>query len=131
MRWKILGGLAAVAILAYLPTLHQPLLEDDYHQISLANRLGPISGWSELAHDPAFRLRATMQPYLAALYANFDMNAAAYYASASRLHVLNTWLVYALGTWKRIGYSDQRLGRAGFRRQRRASGSRHVDRSFE
>ena len=52
----------------------------------------------------AFRLRATSQVLIAFLYSFFDMNAAPYYAAGIVLHVLNTWLVFALGAWRRIGY---------------------------
>ena len=103
LRWAIL--LATIAILAYLPLLHQPLLEDDYPNIVWANRFGPPSGWTELAHAPAFRLRATFQILASGIYSAFDMNAIAYYSSSIALHVLNVWLVYALGGWKRIGYT--------------------------
>ncbi len=104
-RWAILAGLAIVAMVAYLPTLHQPLLEDDYPNIALANRFGPVSGWTDLLQAPAFRLRATSQLLASAVYSTFDMTAAAYYSASIALHVLNTWLIFALGSWRRIGYA--------------------------
>ena len=104
-RWAILAGLAIVAMVAYLPTLHQPLLEDDYPNIAFANRFGPVSGWTDLLHAPAFRLRATFQLLTSALYSTFDMTAAPYYLASIALHVLNTWLIFAMGAWRRIGYA--------------------------
>jgi hypothetical protein len=102
-RSVILAILAAAAILAYLPTLTQPLLEDDYPNITLAAHLGPVSAWKDL-FNTGFRLRATSQVLTNAIYSAFDMHAAAYYAAGIVLHVINTWLVYALGAWRRIGY---------------------------
>ena len=53
-RRAILLALAAAAILAYLPALTQPFIEDDFHNIALAARFGPIRGWADLAVAPRF-----------------------------------------------------------------------------
>jgi hypothetical protein len=95
--------LALLAIVAYLPTPWQPLLEDDYPHITLAQHLGDPANWRELAVHP-FRFRATAEWFLWAAYALFGLHAAGYYAVTILLHVLATWLVYAMGAWPVLGY---------------------------
>jgi hypothetical protein len=100
---RVLLILALLAIVAYLPTLWQPLLEDDYPHITLAQHLGDPANWRELAVHP-FRFRATAEWFLWAGYALFGLHAAGYYAVTILLHVLATWLVYAMGAWPLLGY---------------------------
>jgi hypothetical protein len=99
VRNRILIALALLAIVAYLPTLRQPLLEDDYPNIAEAHALG-----LHIITDPIFGIRSTSFLLMDGLYRLFGMTAAAYYAVLIALHVLNTWLVYALGYWRAIGY---------------------------
>jgi len=100
--WKLFAILAAAAILAYLPALTQPFLEDDYPNLALAIHF--LGAWRDVLNNPAFRLRATSQMWMSALYSGFGVNAMPYYAAGIFLHVANTWLVFALGAWRRIGY---------------------------
>jgi hypothetical protein len=102
-RWLILAILAALAIVPYLPTLTQPFIEDDYPNIQLANTFA-AQGWAEMLANPIFRLRATTHLLFHVLYRIFDMDARAFYAAMILLHVLNTGLVFALGSWRVIGY---------------------------
>lgn len=95
----ILLVLALLAVIAYLPTLRQPLLEDDYPNIAEAHALG-----IHILSDPIFGIRSTSFLLMDAIYRLFGMTAAAYYIPLIVLHVLNTWLVYALGYWRPIGY---------------------------
>lgn len=96
--------LALLAILAYLPTPTQPLLEDDFLNIGQAQLYGPLSGWPQMAADAVFRLRATSYWFMYALNAVFGMYAPPYYIANILLHILNTWLVFALGCWRPLGY---------------------------
>jgi hypothetical protein len=96
--------LALLAILAYLPALRQPLLEDDYPNIILAQHYGPLAGWPQMLGDPVFRLRSTSWVLLYLLNRWVGMNTVVYYSSVILLHVLNTWLVYGLGSWPVLGY---------------------------
>jgi len=105
--------LAALVLIAYAPALTQPLLEDDYSNIVQARVYGPVSGWPEMFHDPVFRLRTTSWLLLNGLYQLAGMHASAYYAVVILLHVLNTWLVYAMGAWRALGY-DVTAWAAGF-----------------
>lgn len=96
-----LAILALLAVVAYLPALAQPLLEDDYPHLARARILGAPGEWRHLANT-VFRLRATSEWLFWAAYHTFGLHAAGYYAVTILVHVLNTWLVYALGVsaWK-------------------------------
>ena len=98
-RWWMLAILAGLALLAYLPLFDQPLLEDDYPLIRTARD----SGFA-IVTNPIFAVRSTGLLMMDGVHAVFGMSAAAYYAAMILLHVLNTWLVYALGRWAAIGY---------------------------
>src|SRR5579864_5201931 len=91
--------LALLAILAYLPTLRQPLLEDDYPNIAEAHALG-----MHIVTDPIFGIRSTSFLLMDAIYRLCGINPAAYYSVLIAIHILNTWLVYALGYWRPVGY---------------------------
>ena len=97
--------LTALAVLTYLPLLHQPLLEDDYPNIAQALLYGPVSGWQRMFHDPLFRPRTTTWLTLYLINRMFGMQAAAYYTTMILLHALNTCLIYSLGVWRMLGYS--------------------------
>jgi hypothetical protein len=96
---KILLVLALLAILAYLPTLRQPLLEDDYPNIAEAHALGV-----HIVTDPIFGVRSTCFLLMDTIYRLFGITPAAYYVALILLHILNTWLIYALGCWRILGY---------------------------
>jgi len=104
--------LALLAIVAYLPTLWQPLLEDDYPHLTLAQHYGAPSAWRDLAAHP-FRFRATAEWFLYAGYHLFGMHAGGYYALTILLHVAATWLIYAMGIWPLVGF-DLSAWAAGF-----------------
>ncbi len=111
---KTLVLLAALALLAYLPSLSLPLLSDDHTQIWLAHRYGPPSRWAELAADPLYRCRATsiLLTYLTERL--LGVSAVVLHASSLLLHVLNTWLVFALGAWRAIGWRVSAVAAAFF-----------------
>lgn len=103
-RWKLLLFLAALAFAAYLPGLYLPLVSDDHTQIWLAHRYGPPSRWAELAADPLYRCRATSIWLTYVTERLFGTSALILHASSLLLHVLNTFLVFALGAWRLIGW---------------------------
>src|SRR5271157_84635 len=109
-RWLFI--LALLCIVAYLPTLWQPFLEDDYPHIALAQHYGAPANWRDLAAHP-FRFRATAEWFFYAAYNTFGLHASGYYAFAILLHILNTWLVYAAGIWPAMGF-ELSLWAAGF-----------------
>jgi hypothetical protein len=102
-RALLLAIFACLAVLAYLPTLRQPLLEDDYPNLAIAQTYGAPAAWRQLGGS-VYRLRATSEWLMRFAYAWFGMNPAPYYAVSILLHVLNTWLVFALGAWPPVGY---------------------------
>ena len=99
-----LGTLAGFVLVAYAPALTQPLLEDDYPNIEIAQHYGGISGWRQMIADPVFRVRSTTQVFMYSINRLFGMHAPAYYAGTILLQVLNTWLLYAMGAWAVLGY---------------------------
>src|SRR5262245_409187 len=99
--------IAVLAIVAYLPTLTQPFISDDYPVIKRSISYS-ISGWDTLAKDPVERPRATTFIFSYAIYHLFGMRPAAFYSANILLHVLNCWLLFAAGRWRAVGY------RAGF-----------------
>src|SRR5262245_22528679 len=96
--------IAVLAIVAYLPTLTQPFISDDYPGIKRSLSYGPISGWGALAKDSVERPRATTFIFSYAIYHLFGMRPAAFYSANILLHVLNCWLLFAAGRWRSVGY---------------------------
>src|SRR4030095_13325897 len=95
--------IAVLAIVAYLPTLTQPFISDDYPGIKRSLSYS-ISGWEALAKDPVERPRGTPFIFSYAIYHLFVMRPEAFYAANILLHVLNCWLLFAAGRWRALGY---------------------------
>src|SRR5215470_3867904 len=96
--------LGVLAVGAYLPTLTQPFISDDYPNIGLALTYGPTSGWGAMANDSVQRPRATTFILSYAIWRLFGPRPAAFYSANILLHVLNCWLLFAAGRWRAIGY---------------------------
>ena len=109
----ILLGLAVLAILAYLPVFHQPLIQDDYPNIEQSREFGPVSGWPSLLSNGVFRYRATWYVVTHWVDRWFE-SPAAFYAVSLVLHILCVWLVYALGAWRLIGWRISPVAAAFF-----------------
>ena len=102
LRWQM-ALLAALVILAYLPTIGIPLIADDYPNVSQALNYGVPSGLSTMLHDAQFRLRSTSYWVWYGIWRVAGINAAACHAVSIGLHVINTWLVLALAlAWTRM-----------------------------
>ena len=110
---KILSVLALLAVLAYLPSQKLPLISDDYGQIGLSREYGPVSGWGALAGDALYRCRATSLILTHLTELLFGLSPAAFHASSLGLHILNVWLILALGSWPVIGWRNAAVA-AGF-----------------
>ena len=95
--------LAGLAVLPYVVVLGQPFIADDYVQIALGRQYGPVSGWTALASDILYRARATSLVLTYWTERFFGFSPLPFYATAILLHVLNTWLVFALGLRLGIG----------------------------
>ncbi len=90
--------------MAYLPAQFLPFISDDYIQIALAREYGPVSGWAALAADPLYRSRATSLVLTWWTERVFGADPLVFNLSSLLLHILNSWLVLALGFWRVIGW---------------------------
>jgi hypothetical protein len=106
--------LAVLAIVAYLPTLTQPFISDDYPGIASSLYYGPISGWKDMANDPVERPRATTFVLSYLVYHFFGMRPSAFYSANILLHIISCWLVFAAGRWGALGYRASFWGAAFF-----------------
>lgn len=97
--WPLLVVLAA--LLAYLPTFAQPLLEDDFPNIRQAVVYG--EDWFRLARDAVFRLRLTSWVQMERVHAWAGMTPWPYYASSLLVHVVNCLLIFGLGRLRFLG----------------------------
>jgi hypothetical protein len=102
-RWLTLPLLAALAAVAYAPMFSIPLLEDDYPNLWQALNYGSPAGFSELFHDPVFRLRATSYWVMFLLWHAAKVAPLAYHLVSLLLHIANTWLLYGIClAWPRM-----------------------------
>lgn len=101
---SILGGIAGLAAIAYAWAISLPLIADDYVQAMLAAQFAPVSGWRELAGDALYRCRSTSLFLTYWTMALFGVNRLAFNLTSLSLHIMNAWLVLALGSWKVIGW---------------------------
>jgi hypothetical protein len=110
----VLAGLAVLAILPYLRTLTLPFISDDYVQIRLARHFIAPEGWAELAHDALYRCRTTSLILTYWTDRAFGMYPLPFFLTCLALHVVNTWLVFALGAWRAIGWRVAAVAAAFF-----------------
>jgi hypothetical protein len=99
--------LFALSVLIYLPFLSLPLLPDDYLQVTLGRKYGPVSAWGALALDPLYRSRATSLVLTYWTEMIFGFSRLAFGFTSLLLHGVNTVLVYQLGRSRSLGW---RLG---------------------
>ena len=95
--------LAALALLAYAPSLGIGLIADDYPNLSQALAYGAPAGMGTLLHDAQFRLRATSYWAMYGLWQVAGPTPAVYHAASLLLHIANTWLVFLVAAaWPRM-----------------------------
>jgi hypothetical protein len=95
--------LAAVALVAYAPSLTIPLIADDYPNLSQALTYGAPAGVGTLLHDAQFRLRATSYWAMFGLWHMAGLTPLVYHAASLALHIVNTWLVFFVAAaWPRM-----------------------------
>ena len=102
--WPVLAATAVLCLLAYWRALSLPLISDDYLQIQLGRDYGPMTHWRDLARDALYRCRATSILITYWTERLFSATPLVLNVSSLLLHVLNTWLVLALGYWRIIGW---------------------------
>ena len=100
----MLAALAVLAVAPYVRALGLPFISDDYLQVWLGRHYGPIAAWPDLAGDVLYRCRATSIVLTYWTERFFGLAPLAYNLSSLALHVFNTWLVFALGFWRPIGW---------------------------
>src|SRR5262245_46156304 len=110
----MLLALALLGLMAYWRSLFLPLIADDYLQIRLGRDYGPVSGWAGLAADPLYRSRSTSILLTYWTERLFGFSPLAFAISSLGLHILNTWLIFAAGGWRRIGWRAAFLAAAFF-----------------
>ena len=91
-----LSLLALVAAVAYAPMLGIPLLEDDYPNLWQSLNYGSPAGFSEMFHDPVFRLRATSFWIMFLLWQVGKVAPLVYHLASLLLHIANVWLLYGI-----------------------------------
>jgi hypothetical protein len=95
--------LALLCLLAYLPSLFLPLLEDDYANIWQAEHYGPLTGEPLLFQDGVARVRATVYWTIYLVWKFFRLAPWAFRASSLILHIFCVWLLYAIClAWPRM-----------------------------
>lgn len=99
-----LAALAVLAALPYLRALTLPLISDDYLVIGLARKYGPIQAWVELLADPLYRNRATSILLTHWMESVTGLWVLPFNLVSVGLHILNTWLIFAFGAYRRIGW---------------------------
>ena len=114
LRLALCLGLSALAVTAYVPAQFLPLIADDYVQIDLGRRYGPIDSWDELARDALYRCRATSIVLTWWTEKIFGISRAAFNATNLIVHVVNVLLVLALGMWRPIGWRVAAVAAAFF-----------------
>lgn len=92
----VCGVLALLCILAYMPSLSLPLLEDDYANIWAAQHYGSLDDLPVLFHDAVARVRATVYWTLYLVWSLVGFTPYAFRVSSLILHIFDTWLVYAI-----------------------------------
>jgi hypothetical protein len=96
VKFRWLGALAALCVLTYLLVPRQPLIEDDYGNIVQARIWGPVAGWPEMLRNDVFRPRATSYWLLYSIERVEGLRASRFYVALIALHVLCTWLLFAI-----------------------------------
>ena len=99
-----LAAIAVLCLLAYWRALSLPLISDDYLQVGLSRDYGPVSGWGNLAADALYRCRATSLFLTYWTERCFGFSPFVFNVSSLIVHILNSWMVLALGTWRIVGW---------------------------
>ena len=103
-----------LSFLAYSRSLTLPFISDDYVQLQLSRDFGPSSGWSALAHDALYRCRATSIILTYWIDQGLGTNPLYYRLASLLLHIVNSLLVFALGSWRVVGWRVSALAACFF-----------------
>ncbi len=93
-----------LSLMTYGRSLSLPFIADDYVQIQLGRDYGPVSNWPALLHDALYRCRATSLVLTYWTDRAFGLNPFVFNLSSLLLHIVNSFLVFALGFWRPVGW---------------------------
>jgi hypothetical protein len=110
----VCAAIVILAVLAYTPSLYLPFISDDYLQITVARDYAPPSGWSALFHDALYRCRATSLFVTWWTERLFGVDPFVFNVSSLLLHIVDCFLVFALGRWRLIGWRISALAACMF-----------------
>ncbi len=100
----VFTAVTLLSLLAYWRSFWIPFISDDYVQIALARRYGPVSGWPALMQDALYRCRATSLVLTHWTELVFGIDPVLFSLTSLAVHILNAMLVFALGVWRPIGW---------------------------
>ena len=95
--------IAVLSVLAYLPAFQLSFIADDFPQIQMSRTISQPGGLERLLSNPISQTRITFFVLTYWVDSAAGLNPQIYHGVAVALHVLASWLVYALGAWKLIG----------------------------
>ncbi len=104
----------ALSLMTYGRALGLPFIADDYVQIQLSHDYGPIANWPALFHDALYRCRATSLVLTYWTERAFGLGPFVFNLSSLLLHIMNSFLVFALGLWRPIGWKVSALAACFF-----------------
>jgi hypothetical protein len=88
--------LAVLCFLAYAPALGLPLIEDDYPNLAQSQVYGAPSALPALAGHPVYRVRSTSEWTMYWMWRLAGLRPWAYHLLSLALHIVNTWLLFAI-----------------------------------
>jgi glycosyltransferase involved in cell wall biosynthesis len=100
----LLSCVSALSLMSYGRTLWLPFIADDYVQIQLGRDYGSVANWPALLGDALYRCRATSLILTYWTDRVFGLDPFVFNLSSLLLHILNSFLVFALGVWRPIGW---------------------------
>lgn len=113
-RSALILAIVLLAIIPYVPAQRLPLIADDYVQLDLGGKYGPVSAWPKLAGDALYRCRATSILITHWTVELFGVLPLALNLTSLAVHVVNSVLVLLLGFWKEIGWRVAALSALAF-----------------
>jgi len=100
----VLCAIFVLSLLTYARSLSLPFISDDYVQIHYARKYGAFENWPALFNDALYRCRATSLVLTHWTEQLFGIDPMPYRLTSLFLHILCSTLVFALGSWRVIGW---------------------------
>ena len=88
--------IAVLSVLAYLPAFQLSFIADDFPQIQMSRTISQPGGLERLLSNPISQTRITFFVLTYWVDSAAGLNPQIYHGVAVALHVLASWLVYAL-----------------------------------